>query len=277
MAMNRINLRRREMRCGSFSILALSISFLLLFGCRMMQKKRVPNEIITNCIGMQFKLIPAGSFMMGSSESEKDRGYDESPRHKVTLTKPFYLGICEVTRGQYGRMMGPGGDGWGARLPAVDVRWEDAQDFCRDLSKLQKNMTFRLPTEAEWEYACRAGTKTAYYWGNAFDEQYAWGEENSRGKIREVGTRLPNAWGLYDMSGNAWEWCEDCEAVYPSGRQVDPVCESPNITRVIRGGSWRSRYNEPQSCRSANRSDARPRALDNNIGFRVVAVPVAGQ
>ena len=232
------------------------------------------SETFTNSIGMQLKLIPAGSFLMGSPESEQERKENEI-QHKVTLTKSFYLGIYEVTQEQYEKVMGSNPSKFkGAKLPVEMVNWDDAREFCEKLSQLEKNMTYRLPSEAEWEYAARAGTKTAYYWGDDFDARYAWCYENSGGKTQEVGTRQPNAWGLYDMSGNVWEWCEDWKAEYTTGEQVDPKGAASGSCRVNRGGSWND---DPLLCRSAFRNYCTPDNRINDFGLRVVAVPKAGQ
>lgn len=232
---------------------------------------------LTNSIGMKFKLIPAGSFLMGSPKSEKNRANDESPQHKVTLTQPYYLGVYEVTQEQYERVMGENPSHFrGAKLPVEMVSWEDAREFCKKLSQLEKNMTHRLPTEAEREYAARAGTKTAYYWGDGFDARYAWCDQNRGGKTQEVGTRQANPWGLFDMSGNVWEWCEDWYAnKYPSvGEEIDPKGAASGSVRVFRGGCW---YLDPKGCRLAFRRDGTPDFRGSGLGFRVLAVPAAGQ
>ena len=228
-------------------------------------------EVMTNSIGMQFKRIPEGSFLMGSPMDEKDREDDENPQHKVTLTQPFYLGVYEVTQEQYEKVMGVNPSEFkGAKLPVERVSWDDAQDFCKKLSKREENMIYRLPTEAEWEYACRAGTKDAYYWGNHSWGRHAWCKENGEGKTHEVGTRQPNAWGLYDMGGNVWEWCADWYAAYPAGEQEDPKGAATGLRRVFRGGSW---IIAPKYCRSANRSCLMPGVNYNSAGFRVVVIP----
>jgi len=277
---------------GSSNLMILCLFVLLLSGC---SKPKSQNEgqktgerakeksseaagavggVLTDSIGMQFKLIPAGSFLMGSPDSENDRQPYEGPQHKVTLTKPFYLGIYEVTQEQYEKVMGSNLSNFkGPKLPVENVSWNDAQDFCRKLSQLEKNMTYRLPTEVEWEYACRAGTKTAYYWGDSFDDRYVWTKENNGFKTREVGTRQPNAWGLYDMSGNVWEWCEDWYGDYSAGEQVDPKGAASGSGRVDRGGGW---YLDARGCRSAIRGSTEPDYHTNFLGFRVVAIPVAG-
>jgi len=155
-------------------------------------------DVTVNSIAMKLTLIKPGSFMMGS-----DSGIpNEKPVHKVTLTEPFYIGVHEVTQEQYEKVMKANPAYFkGPKRPVEAVSWNDAQEFCRRLSKME-NRRYRLPTEAEWEYACRAGTSTEYYWGSNFDPRYAWLTHKSGQATHDVGTRLPNAWGLYDMSGN---------------------------------------------------------------------------
>ena len=228
----------------------------------------ISGDVITNSIGMKFKKIPAGSFMMGSPEDEKGRDDDEGPRHKVIISRPFYIGVYEVTQKQYEKVMGKNPSEYkGSYRPVEEVSWNDAKKFCEKLSEMEGNRTYRLPTEAEWEYACRAGTKTAYYWGDEMDGEYCWYDENSN-NTDPVGTRKPNKWGLYDMSGNVWEWCEDwySNSEYPSFERRDPKGPSSGSRRVNRGGGWRT---SPGNCRSANRSNLTPRNTPGALGFRV--------
>jgi formylglycine-generating enzyme required for sulfatase activity len=227
-------------------------------------------------IGVELMLIPPGKFTMGSPRSEKDRSRDED-QVDVTLTKPFYLGKTEVTQMQWVRVMGT--TPWledddareGDNYPATGVSWNDAQAFCKRLSE-KENRAYRLPTEAEWEYACRGGTTTRFSFGD--DEtklaEYAWYFENAwdigERFAHEVGLKKnPNPFGLHDMHGNVYEWCQD---VYvdklPGG--TDPVVAIGGARRVRRGGEWGSLA---AFCRSAFRSGFRPTYRDYDLGFRV--------
>jgi formylglycine-generating enzyme required for sulfatase activity len=230
-------------------------------------------EELVNTIGMKFRLIQPGSFMMGSDKGDPD----EKPAHKVTLTKRFYMGVYEVTQEEWEKVMGSNRSRFkGPKNPVEMVSWEDAQEFIRKLSDRER-VTYRLPTEAEWEYACRAGTTTEFYWGDDVGLQeigrYAWYAGNLDGSkldTKPVGQKKPNAWGLYDMSGNVWEWCQDWYAEkYPLERQTDPVGPKSGSRRVIRGGSW-SYYVSP--CRSALRDWLRPAVRSESLGFRLVRI-----
>jgi len=255
---------------------------------------------VSKGLTMKLVLIPAGTFMMGSKLSPaecvkkygaEEKYYDlEHPRHKVTITKPFYMGVYEVTQPQYVAVMGPGP--WivgqkpkmltkiGPKFPASWVHWHEATEFCKRLSKtLGKTIT--LPTEAQWEYACRAGSTTEFYFGNdpAKLRDYCWFVENQDGKdgerygTREGGLKKPNAWGLYDMHGNVWEWCRDWydKDFYASGNNVDPVNTKVAKCATVRGGSW---YNPACSMRSAGRNNwYKPDYRHYNVGFRVVVQP----
>ena len=242
---------------------------------------RVAREkAIENSIGMKFVPIPAGTFTMGSPFGEKDRYYNER-QHQVTLTKSFYMGRTEVTQGQWKKVMGT--EPWkgesfvqeGDDYPAVDFSWNDAVEFCKKLSAME-NRVYRLPTEAEWEYACRGGSKTAFSFGD--DEvdlsKYAWwggivGNGNAKGEqyAHQVGQKLPNAFGLHDMHGNVWEWCSDWFSRYPSGPLTDPQGPNTGSSRVLRGGSW---DNGPYSVRCANRYDYAPDYRSSHGGFRLL-------
>jgi formylglycine-generating enzyme required for sulfatase activity len=231
-----------------------------------------PNEKIIdlgNGVTMKLALIPAGTFKMGSDPNEPVRDSDEGPVRGVRIDKPFYMGVCEVTQEQYEKVMKTNPSRYESpKYPVHMVSWYDAKEFCKALSNLVGGR-FRLPTEAEWEYACRAGTTTTYYWGDNFDDRYAWSLRNSGVDLHEVGTRLPNAWGLYDMSGNLWEWCEDSyNERYPgSDGRISRRSLTDESYRVLRGGSWNVSH---EFSRSANRSKNTPDTKKDYDGFRVV-------
>jgi formylglycine-generating enzyme required for sulfatase activity len=229
-----------------------------------------PEKVIANPIGMTFVLIPPGTFLMGSPAGEKGR-FDDEQQHQVTLTRPFYLQTTPVTQGQWREVMEnnparfPEG---GADCPVETVSWDDAQEFVARLNRLEKTDTYRLPTEAEWEYACRAGSTTRFCFGDevAKLEDYAWYAGNSGGKTHPAGQKEPNAWGLYDMHGNVWEWCRDWYGEYPAGPATDPKGPDAGKNRVLRGGSW---FDKISYLRSAVSGDNNPYFRSGNIGFRV--------
>ena len=233
-------------------------------------------ENYTNAIGMQFKLIPAGEFMMGSPEDDPDMNRDnrdETPQHHVRITRPFYLGVYEVTQEQYERVMQENPSRFKEPLrPVEQVSWKDATTFCKRLSKTDDRYDYRLPTEAEREYACRAGTTTRYSCGDKLDPAYAWFRGNSGGETHPVGQKRPNGWGLYDMHGNVWEWCQDrySSGYYGNSPTEDPTGPATGSGRVIRGGS---RTDQPGGCRSADRYRMASDVRYDHLGFRVVAVP----
>ncbi|NOX53724.1 MAG: SUMF1/EgtB/PvdO family nonheme iron enzyme [Planctomycetes bacterium] len=239
---------------------------------------------VTNSIGMQLILIPPGEFMMGSPASDAWAGDDEKPRHKVWITQPFYLGVTEVTQAQWASVMdtcpwqGEENVKEGPEYPATYMTWKGALEFCKRLS-VKEGKAYRLPTEAEWEYACRAGTTTSYSFGNDASEleHYAWFADNAalvgEEHAHRVGRKRPNAFGLHDMHGNLWEWCSDgyAKKYYASSRLADPGGPSSRCRmRVRRGGSW---TRSAADCRSANRSGRRPTIRFSGQGFRVVQVP----
>jgi formylglycine-generating enzyme required for sulfatase activity len=221
--------------------------------------------------GMRFRWLPAGRYMMGSPEGEEGGDKDEKPRHEVVLSRPFCMGVFEVTCAQWERVMGslPEDAGLDPDAAVSGVLWEDCQAFVGKLAE-QGYGTFRLPTEAEWEYACRAGTTSRFYWGDDPDyskaDAYAWHKDNARNRTHPVGLKKPNAWGLHDMSGNAWEWCSDWYGPYPSGKQVDPTGPGTGKMHVLRGNGrrWGPRFG-----RSANRFH---RAEGHTTGLRLVLV-----
>jgi formylglycine-generating enzyme required for sulfatase activity len=287
----------------------------------------IQNEIV-NSIGMNLKLIPAGEFLMGSPNSDRDAYYDEKPQHRVRITEPFYLGIHPVTVGQYRRFVdatgyrteaekdGKGCWGWdtGASKevqnpkftwrspgfdqtddhPVVNVSWNDAKAFCDWLSQ-QEGQTYGLPTEAQWEYACRAGTTTRFSFGD--DErtlgEYAWYSANSGSRTHAVGEKKPNGLGLYDMHGNVRVWCWDevieplvaaivrdihrnvqvwCWDGYDNYQRTlvdDPRGAEGASDRVLRGGCWND---GPEDARSASRYSFKPWYRFNSLGFRLARV-----
>ncbi|MFH1240829.1 MAG: formylglycine-generating enzyme family protein [Pseudomonadota bacterium] len=238
----------------------------------------------TNSLGMEFVLIPAGTFTMGSPSNEPNRNRDEV-LHKVTISKPFYMQTTEVTLKQWRSLMGTrlfGEQKGPDNEPVVKVSWHDCMDFIAKLNALKEG-TYSLPTESQWEYACRAGSTTPYSWGNDIDCSKAMYSNNtqkakkcvdyvkSRGVAPDgpapVKTYPPNAWGLYDMHGNVWEWCEDQYGPYPKGGAVDPRGPSSGTAKVRRGGSW---FKYGYFCRSANRNYGHPMSRYQTTGFRLV-------
>jgi formylglycine-generating enzyme required for sulfatase activity len=242
----------------------------------------------TNGIGMEFVLIPAGSFLMGSSESDREASTFEKPQRRVTVSNPFYMGRHEVTQAQWEAVMGSNPytldrsnpyynlPGMAERItrpnhPAT-VSWNDAQNFIRRLNQEEGGSRYRLPTEAEWEYAARAGTTSAYSFGdNAADlDRYAWfGGNFTSGGTHPVGQKEPNPWGLYDVHGNVWEWVQDWfdPDYYSRGPSVDPQGPAQGGERVVRGGSWHA---TATSWRSAFRRDYAPDYRGISIGFRLL-------
>ena len=230
--------------------------------------------MITNTLGMTFNKLPAGTFLMGSPSDETDRAVNEH-QHEVTISKAFYMQTTEVTQGQWKAVMGT--EPWkgedyikeGANYPAVYVSWNDAVAYCKKLS-VKEGKTYRLPTEAQWEYACRAGTKTTWSFGN--DEKalgnHAWYEKNAYNAgeqyAHQVGLKKPNAFGLYDMHGNVWEWCQD---YYKQSPEKDPTGPASGSFRVLRGGSW---GNLTHYTRSADRVRVDADRRDVFYGFRLV-------
>jgi formylglycine-generating enzyme required for sulfatase activity len=231
---------------------------------------KTPLKTFTNSLGMKFVLIPAGTFKMGSPKGESGREDDER-QHRVTISKPFYLQYTEVTQGQWQQVMGKNPANFkkcGKNCPVERVSWEDAQEFIKKLNRMEKTDKYRLPTEAEWEYACRAGSTTRFSFGDdeAKLEQFAWYENNSGDQTHPVGQLKPNAWGLYDMHGNVWEWCQDWFGKYPTRSVTDPTGSASGERRVLRGGSWGY---DARFIRSANRGHDNPGIRYNHFGFRV--------
>jgi formylglycine-generating enzyme required for sulfatase activity len=226
----------------------------------------------TNSIGMKLKVLPPGFLEMGSEIGTQD----ELPVHRVKISKLFELGVYEVTQAQYEQVMGTNASTYKDALnPVEQVSWEDAVEFCQRLSALPEERAvgrvYRLPTEAEWEYACRAETTTAYSFGDDSGslDYYAWFNSNSGGRTHRVGKKAPNRWGLHDMHGNVSEWCLDWYHDYQVSTTNYPSSETTGSYRVRRGGSWSQ---DAKNCRSAYRDESYPSIRINDIGFRVACV-----
>ena len=232
--------------------------------------------IITNSIGMVLVPIPAGEFLMGSPAAELTRR-DNETQHRVKISRPFYLGICEVTVAQFDNVMGTRPSHWKAdNNPIEQVSWEQVTSFCRKLSasaaEQQAGRVYRLPTEAEWEYACRAGSQTPFSFGSNPEEfgVYGWFLKNSDSRSHSVGQKKPNSFGLYDMHGNVWEWCQDWYGEFETDLAVDPTGAVASLSRVRRGGSWE---HLPRHGRSSHRSYLPPDYRYCKLGFRVALTP----
>ena len=247
---------------------------------------------VDNSLGMRFARIPAGSFFRGSVDDDAQADADEHPRRRVTITRDFHLGVTEVTQSQYFRVIGdnpswfsPSGGGRDdvrgvdvGELSVEMVTWDEAVEFCRRLAdrplERAHGRTYRLPTEAEWEYAARAGSTTRFAFGNALGSADAniRDPQASTLRTRPVASYRPNAFGLYDLHGNVWEWTADRyeAAYYAASPQRDPPGPEEGTGRVVRGGDYRF---ESGMARSANRDFTRSTRRDLGNGFRVVLVP----
>jgi formylglycine-generating enzyme required for sulfatase activity len=258
---------------------------------RFYRAVQVTNAVPTNPNPERLVWIPAGAFLMGSPSTEQDRLESEGPQTTVIITKGFWIAKFETTQEEYLAVMGnnPSSFTGDLKRPVEQVLWHEATNYCakvttweRAAGRLPDGYLYRLPTEAEWEYACRAGTTTPFGIGNGmslsstqanFDGNYPYGESDkgsSLGKTTQRGSYEPNAWGLYDMHGNVWEWCLDWFGAYPGGILVDPRGGNSGVDKIVRGGCW---YREGAACRSASRSYDRPTGKKAFIGFRVVLAP----
>ena len=214
--------------------------------------------------GVKMKLvrISAGQFTMGG---------DDFRRHPVMLTQPFYIGATEITQAQYEQVTGQNPSYFkGAQLPVDMVSWDDSVEFCKKLST-KSGYAVKLPTEAQWEYACRAGSKAKYCFGDdpKLLDEYAWYEDNSDKKMHPAAQKKPNAWGLYDMHGNVCEWCSDWyDEKYYNSAKTDPTGPESGSRRILRGGGWLEHY--PRDFYSATRGRSDPSITNMNNGFRVV-------
>jgi len=246
--------------------------------------RAVAMETLTNMV-----FIPPGTFRMGSPTNEVDRHSDEGPQTDVVISRGFWMGKYEVTQGEYLAVRGnnpsyfqPPNTTADNNRPVERVSWFDATNYCATLTQLERtagriptNCAYRLPTEAEWEYACRGWTSTRLSYGDDLGytdlTKYAWYDGNSVGTTHPVGQKLPNPWGLHDMHGNVWEWCQDWYGNYPGGIVVDPRGSGAGSYRVLRGGTWSS---VAGFCRSAGRFILiGPGDWGSSLGFRAVLAP----
>jgi sulfatase modifying factor 1 len=274
----RANTRNFPLLAGISTLSAIVVVLLLQTGYAS-----AGQQVFRNSLGMSFVLIPSGSFIMGSPVDEFSRATSET-RHRVTITRPFYMQTTEVTVGQWRRLMGRRWLGdvlWPKEYPIAKVSWYDVQRFIKKLNEKNEGH-YRLPTEAEWEYAARAGSKTAYAWGDEIECSRAMYSNSRRGNgecrdynhSQGLDNEMPapvkryraNKWGLYDMHGNVWEWCRDVFTKYQGGSAVDPY-PTDGTMRVRRGGSW---FKHGYSCRSANRAWGHPASRFPHTGFRLV-------
>ncbi len=250
-------------------LIIIALATILLGGCG--PKEEIVLKIPGSNAQIIMRLIPEGSFVMGSPADELDRDDDEGPQHTVTISKRFYMGIYQVTQEQWQAVMGNNPSEFISQgSPVERISWSDCQAFITELNTKGIGK-FRLPTEAEWEYACRAGSTTRFPWGDdlTYSEigTYAWYLENSDFSTHTVGQKAANRFGLYDMQGNVWEWCNDWYGDYDASPQVDPKGPAEGDFRTARGGSW---FDDPFYFRSANRYDFDPADKYNNLGFRLV-------
>jgi formylglycine-generating enzyme required for sulfatase activity len=229
---------------------------------------KLPSDVV-----ITLAWCPAGSFLMGGTVHK-----DEQPIHTVTLSDGFFMGIHPVTQAQWKAVMCTHPSHFkGANRPVESVTWFECNEFCARLSDLlEMRVKVRLPSEAEWEYACRAGTTTEFHFGNVintdlanYDGNYSFNDSpkgRSRKETTDVGSFPANSWGLYDFHGNVWEWCRDAKRAYNPGRHIDADAQTNDETRMMRGGSWR--YG-PGNCRAAYRSRNTPSYRGCNCGFRI--------
>ncbi|HOX36501.1 MAG TPA: SUMF1/EgtB/PvdO family nonheme iron enzyme [Candidatus Brocadiia bacterium] len=237
---------------------------------RLARKRRSMPKAFTNSIGMWLQLIEPGEFIMGSPDNIGLP--DEHPEHKIIMPKRFYIGIYQITQTQYKRITGKSPSGFAGRdNPVETVTWYDAMAFCDKLSK-EEGRTYRLPTEAEWEFCCKAGGNGRYCCGDSAGELagYCWFGKNSDGTTHPVGRKDPNEWGLYDMHGNVWEWCMDYydENFYKNSPEINPQGPETGKLRVVRGGAYD--VQNAVICRSAGRLAEEPATKSDALGFRVI-------
>ena len=221
-----------------------------------------PPDLVTNSLGMRLKLVPAATFTMGSASGHPD----ETPPHRVTLSRPLYVGVFPVSQEEYQAVTGSNPSRFpGPRRPVESVSWHDAVGFCRKLAE-KEGRPYRLPTEAEWEFACGAGSPTAFFWGDAFRPDGGWCQLNAGSQTREVGSTIANPHGLYDLAGNVFEWCLDWYDLYMKKDQVDPQGPPGGDGKSVRGGSFRV---PPFACRTTFRGQCPAGERSPAVGFRV--------
>lgn len=261
---------RRARGCGQAGTLIFLASALAAGGAGT-------NRVIPD-LQLELIRIEPGVFLMGSPIDEPDRNKAEGPQMTVTFSKGFWLGKTPVTQGQYEAFTGKNPSSFkeaGKDAPVENVSWNDAVKFCAALTereraagRLPEGYVYALPTEAQWEYACRAGTTGSY---SGEPAAMAWYDKNSGGTTHPVGLKKPNAWGLHDMLGSVLEWCHDWYGDYPGGVVTDPTGPASGYFRMARGGSWRVGV---IVCRSAARAGGSPDRRDYTLGFRLALVPV---
>ena len=256
------------------------ISFIALFSGSGYANEEITVDL-PGGVQMEFVGIEPGTFMMGSPDSDSLAKNIEKPQRQVTISKGFYLGKFEITQGQWNAVMG--NQPWSGKdkgyvqedpnNPAVYISWYDVHAFIHTLNQAAGDSLYRLPTEAEWEYVCRAGTTTGWSFGNDESQlrDYAWNEQNAW-KVGEqyahaVGTKLPNPWGLFDMHGNVYEWVQDWYGLYSDSSQTDPTGPASGATRIHRGGSD---YHNARYARSAYRYNSAPGDRWDNLGARLL-------
>jgi formylglycine-generating enzyme required for sulfatase activity len=266
-----------------FSMAATLVGYVLGRSAGRREPREEPEEVLLELAGAQegisldlgggvvlkSALIPEGSFWMGSPLDEEGRSDDEGPQHEVEISKAFCIGKHQVTQRQWQAVMGSNPSKLRGELhPVEEVSWDEAASFCSALAR-ETGRKVRLPTEAEWEYACRAESTTRFCFGDSESHlgEYAWHRGNSDMGTHPVGKKKPNDWGLYDMHGNVSEWCSSWYGPYDGSKTTDPQGPGSGEARVLRGGSWSS---EPGDCRSASRHSAAPGLQRISVGLRVV-------
>ena len=242
------------------------------------QKTATKKNVIMTIPGLRFVKIPAGSFQMGSSRLDREKANDEMPRHRVRISHDFYFGVTEVTVSLYRQFLTDSGrtvpdslKNAEATLPIANVSWQDTRDFIQWLNRKDTHHWYRLPTEAEWEYVCRAGTSGVRFFEGGIKRlsEYGWYWKNSAKHAHPVGKLKANPWGVYDMYGNVYEWVSDWynDLYYQESPETDPKGPDSGLEKVYRGGGWSC---NPDYCRSAFRNYGAPDKKSESVGFRLV-------